>query len=369
VTGDEPRARIPLANPRHKSPRTNPPPQSAILTHQSPPTNPSNPQPPIPNPQLRSSTVPVAVASHSFPKHPFLRRELIARYPDAVFNETRQPLRGDDLVRFLRGHDKAITGLEVLDDRLFSAVPELRVVSKYGVGLDMIDLDAARRHGVSVRWTPGVNRQSVAELTIAFMIALCRRIVPLATDLRGGRWGSGGGRQLSSATVGVIGCGHVGRTVARLCAAFGATVLAHDIVNDEDFYRTSGVRAVPLAALLGESDIVTLHVPLDDSTRNMIDARALAMMKPTAVLINAARGGIVDEIALTAALAEGRLAGATADVFAVEPPATLELLRLPNFIGTPHIGGSTEEAVLAMGRAAISGLELEHGSLDLTSNS
>src|SRR5262249_1273238 len=171
----------------------------------------------------------VAVASHSFPKHPLLRRELSDRYPDAVFNDTRKPLKGEDLIRFLRGHDKAITGLEVLDDRVFGAVPELRVVSKYGVGLDMIDLEAARRHGVSVRWNPGVNRQAVAELTIAFMIALLRRLVPLAGDLREGRWGSGGGRQLSSATVGVVGCGHVGQTVARLCRAFGASVLAHDI--------------------------------------------------------------------------------------------------------------------------------------------
>ena len=311
----------------------------------------------------------VAVASHSFPKHPVLRRELTARYPDAQFNETRQPLRGDDLIRFLRGHDKAITGLEVIDARVFDAVPELRVVSKYGVGLDMIDLAAARGRGVSVRWTPGVNRQSVAELTIAFMIALSRRLVPLAADLQQGRWGAGGGRQLSSATVGVIGCGHVGKTVARLCGAFGATVLAHDVVDYADFYRAHDVRAVDFGELLRAADIVTVHVPLDGSTRHLIDARALALMKPTAFLINTARGGIVDEEALTAALAGGRLGGAAADVFAVEPPVNLELLRLPTFIGTPHVGGSTEEAVLAMGRAAISGLDLEHGSRDLTSNS
>ena len=159
----------------------------------------------------------VAVASHSFPKNQTLRRELLARYPDADFNESRRPLAGDDLIRFLRGHDKAITGLEVLDEALFRALPELRVVSKYGVGLDMIDLDAARRHRVAVRWTPGVNRQAVAELTIAFMIALCRQIVPLARELAAGGWRQPGGRQISSATIGVIGCGAVGQTVARLC--------------------------------------------------------------------------------------------------------------------------------------------------------
>ena len=311
--------------------------------------------------------MPVAVASHSFPKHPVLRRELTARYPTAVFNETGQPLRGADLIQFLRGHDKAITGLETLDGALFGAVPELRVVSKYGVGLDMIDLDAARRCGVSVRWTPGVNRQSVAELTIAFMISLCRRLVPLATDLRNGRWGHGGGRQLSSATVGIVGCGHVGKTVARLSRAFGSSVLAHDIVDYAEFYRDHAVQPVALDRLLRDADIVTIHVPLDASTRNLIDARALALMKPTAFLINAARGGIVDERALAAALTERRIAGAAADVFSVEPPVDLELLRQPAFLGTPHIGGSTEEAVLAMGRAAIAGLDLEHGSLELTS--
>jgi D-3-phosphoglycerate dehydrogenase len=311
--------------------------------------------------------VAVAIASHSFPKNPTLRRELLARYPEAVFNETRQPLNGSALVDFLRGHDKAITGLEVLDDAVFSAVPELRLVSKYGVGLDMIDLEAARRRGVAVRWTPGVNCQSVAELTIAFMIALCRRIVPLASALRGGAWGHGGGRQISSATVGVVGCGHVGQTVARLCLAFGARVLAHDIVDYGAFYRETGVQPVALDTLLHDADIVTIHTPLDASTRGLIDARALALMKPSAFLINNARGGIVDETALKAALVERRIAGAAADVFAIEPPVDRELLQLPTFIGTPHVGGSTEEAVLAMGRAAIAGLDGGPGTLDLAS--
>jgi len=313
--------------------------------------------------------VAVAVASHSFPKNPTLRRELLAKYPGAVFNETRRPLEGRALVDFLRGHDKAITGLEVLDAALFGAVPDLRVVSKYGVGLDMIDLDAARRHGVSVRWTAGVNRQSVSELTIAFMIALSRRIVPLATDLRAGVWGHGGGRQLSSATVGIVGCGHVGKTVARLCRAFGARVLVHDIVDYAAFYRDNDVQPVALDSLLRDADIVTIHTPLDASTRGLIDARALALMKPTAFLVNNARGGIVDEAALKDALVDRRIAGAAADVFTIEPPVDRDLLQLPTFIGTPHVGGSTEEAVLAMGRAAIAGLDSGSGSPNVTSNS
>jgi D-3-phosphoglycerate dehydrogenase len=232
----------------------------------------------------------------------------------------------------------------------------------------MIDLDAARRHGVSVRWTPGVNRQAVAELAICFMIALCRRVVPLARDLRDGVWRHAGGRQLSSATVGIVGCGHVGQRVARLCRAFGATVIAHDIRDYDEFYRDAGVTPLPLDALLRQSDIVTIHIPLDATTRGLIDARALALMKPDAFLVNTARGGIVDEGALTQALAGGRIGGAAFDVFAVEPPINSELVRLPTFLGTPHIGGGTSEAVLAMGRAAIEGLDAGSGSIELASN-
>ena len=300
----------------------------------------------------------VAVASHSFPKSQTLREELLARYPGSTFNETGRPLGRDALIAFLRGHAKAITGLETLDEAVFDALPDLRVVSKYGVGLDMIDLEAARRHGVAIRWTPGVNRQAVAELTIGFMIALCRSIVPLALNVREGVWRQpGGGRQLSSAVIGVLGCGHVGQQVARLCRAFGATVLAHDVRAYDEFYREYGVQPVAFSALLEQSDIVTVHVPLDASTRGLIGAHELSSMKRAAYLVNTARGGIVDESAVAAALVERRLAGAAFDVFTAEPPVNRELLRAPNFIGTPHIGAGTHEAALAMGRAAIAGLD------------
>ncbi len=301
----------------------------------------------------------VAVASHSFPKNQTLRDELLSRYPDSVFNETRSPLVGQALVAFLRGHDKAITGLEALDDTVFAALPDLRIVSKYGVGLDTIDLDAAARHGVSVRWTPGVNRQSVAELTIAFMIMLARNVSAVTSDLRSGIWTPGIGRQLSSATVGILGCGNVGQTVARLSRAFGARVIAHDIRNYDDFYRENSVVPAGFDTILRDSDFLTVHLPLDSTTRGLIGARELAAMKRTAFLVNTARGGIVDEGALKRALVDGGLAGAACDVFEIEPAADTELLSLTNFVGTPHIGGSSTEAVLAMGRAAIAGLDDE----------
>ncbi len=233
----------------------------------------------------------------------------------------------------------------------------------------MIDLEAARRCGVSVRWAPGVNRQAVAELTICFMIALCRSVVPLARGLAAGEWRHPGGRQISSSTVGIVGCGHVGQQVARISRALGASVIAHDIRAYDDFYREVGVTPVSLDELLERSDIVTLHVPLDASTRGLIGERSLRLMKTGAVLVNTARGGIVDEQALKRALVEQRLGGAAFDVFAVEPPIDRALLLLPSFFGTPHIGGGTREAVLAMGMAAIDGLEREPASGQFTSNS
>ena len=220
----------------------------------------------------------------------------------------------------------------------------------------MVDFDAARRYGVSVRHTPGVNAQSVAELTIAFFIMLARRLGPLTREMHEGIWTHGGGRQLSSATVGVIGCGHVGQIVARLCRAFGARVVAHDIADYREFHATHDIEPISLDALLSVADFVSLHVPLDASTSGMIGATQMARMKRTAFLINTARGGIVDEAALKSALLNQTIAGAAFDVFHNEPPADTDLLRLDNFVSTPHAGGSSEEAVLAMGRAAIRNL-------------
>jgi len=299
----------------------------------------------------------VAVTSRTFSRHPVLRRELLARYPDAAFNDSGLVLAGEGLIRFLSGHDKAITGLEKLDAGVFAALPELKVVSKFGVGVDMIDLAAMASAGVRFGWTGGTNKRSVAELVIALTISLLRHVPEANRAVVAGSWPQFPGRHLSGRTVGIVGCGHVGKDLAKLLRAFGCRVLTNDIRNFPDFYERYGIEPVELETLLKESDVVTLHVPLDATTRDMLSAERLNLMKKDAVLINAARGGLIDEQALAAMLKSGRLAGAACDVFAKEPPADLELARLPNFIATPHIGGAAEEATLAMGRAAIKGLD------------
>jgi len=299
----------------------------------------------------------VAVCSRSFSHHPVLRAELLARHAHVTFNDAGLSMHGEALIAFLKGHEKIITSLERLDEAVFAALPELKVVSKYGVGFDMVDLDAMARRGIKLGWTGGLNKRSVAELVIALAIAALRHVAICDREVRAGEWRRHVGRQLSGKTVGIIGCGHIGKEVAGLLKAFGCTVLANDIRDDAAFYETHDVRPVDLETLLGAADVVTLHVPLDETTRGILSAERLALMKPDAVLINAARGGLVDEAALKAMLADGRLASAAFDVFATEPPDDPELLALPNFLATPHIAGNAEEAVLAMGRAAIEGLE------------
>ena len=299
----------------------------------------------------------IAVTSRSFSRHPVLRAELLEAYADVTFNDDGLRLMGAALIDFVTGHDRAITALEVLDEDFFKAVPGLTVVSKYGVGVDMVDFDAMLRHDVKLGWTGGVNKRSVSELVISSVIALLRHVPVANQEVRTGTWRQVKGLQLSQRTVGIVGCGHVGKDLAVLLRAFGCHVLAHDILDFPEFYAANGVEPVGLEELLAASDIITLHLPLNETTRNILSADRMALIKPGAVLVNTARGGLVDEPTLKAMLLDGKLAGAAFDVFAEEPPEDTEILTLPTMLATPHIGGSSEEAILAMGRAAIRGLD------------
>jgi len=299
----------------------------------------------------------IAVGSRSFSKHPVLRAELAAKYPDTTFNDAGLALKGEVLIDYLRGHEKAVIALEPITAAVLAELPELKVISKFGVGYDNLDLAAMAERGVALGWRGGVNKRAVSELTICFAIDLLRHVTRSHQEIREGDWKLRPGRQLSERTVGIVGCGHVGKDLAVLLRAFGCRVLAHDILDFPEFYETHGVEACGLEELLGTADIVTLHLPLDPSTENIISADRLALMRADGFLINAARGGLVDEQALKTTLLEGRLAGAAFDVFATEPPEDPDLLNLPNFLATPHTGGSTDEGILAMGRAAIAGLD------------
>ncbi|MGE4527863.1 MAG: phosphoglycerate dehydrogenase [Rhodospirillaceae bacterium] len=299
----------------------------------------------------------IAVCAPHFTRIPQLRAELLAVYPDADFNDGTRDLAGEELIAFLRGHDRAVAGTEKFTDAVLAAVPELKLIAKIGVGLDSLDLDAMVRRGVLLGWTPGVNKRSVSELTLCYIIAALRKVQAVNADLRAGVWRRQVGHTLSGKTVGIVGCGHIGQDVAELLAPFGCRLLVHDIRDYPEFYAAHGMRAVGLGELLAEADVVTLHLPLTPATRGLIGAPELRRMKPSAVLVNLARGGIVDEAALKDALQSGAIAGAAVDVFACEPWPDRGLLALPNLLPSTHIGASTDEAILDMGRAVIRNLD------------
>jgi len=299
----------------------------------------------------------VAVASRSFSKHPTLRAKVLERYPDAKFNDEGLSLDGDSLVNFLTGYEMAITALEIINGSILSKLPDLRIIGKYGVGLDMIDFHALNKYGVKLGWTGGVNKRSVSELVISFSISLLHRVIFANAEVKNGKWYQVKGRQLSDCTVGIVGCGHVGKDLVKLLQPFNCNILVHDILDFKEFYEENSVTPFGIEELIRKSDVVTLHLPLNDSTKNIMNRERLQMMKRGAILINLARGGLIDEDALKQMLHENKIAGAALDVFAVEPPIETEFALLDNVLITPHIGGSTEEAILAMGMAAIDGLD------------
>jgi D-3-phosphoglycerate dehydrogenase len=302
------------------------------------------------------SNIKIAICSRSFSKNKVLRNEVIKRYSNVKFNDDGLILKEESLVDFLQGITHAIIALEKIDFYILSQLPELQVISKYGVGLDMIDMQAMQKYNVKLGWTGGVNRRSVSELVISFAISLLRHVPESNREVLSGTWQQHVGRHLSGRTVGIIGCGHVGQDLVKMLQPFGCSILVNDIKNYHEFYKQYNIKAVEKEELLNKSDIVTLHTPLDNSTRNMLTAERLSLMKHNAILINIARGGLLDEGALKKMLINGGLGGAALDVFLIEPPNDNELLKLPNFIATSHIGGSAEESILAMGMAAISGL-------------
>ena len=282
----------------------------------------------------------------------------VARLEDAVgevrYNDLGRPLTGAELADRLTGVDGLLAGVDEIDAGVFDAAPELRVVARYGVGVDRVDLAAATRHGVTVTTTPGVNADAVAELTLLLMLALCRLLPAATREVRAGGWPSLPGRELGARPVGLVGLGRIGLRVATAVRSLGAEVVAHDPYADPARAAAAGVRLVGLAELREVSDIVSLHVPATAETRGMVDRGFLAALRPGALLVNTARGALVDEEALLWALDDGPLAGAALDTLREEPPRPGHpLVMHERVLVTPHLGGHTAEATAAMARIAV----------------
>jgi D-3-phosphoglycerate dehydrogenase len=257
-----------------------------------------------------------------------------------------QPVKSDRaLLGYLDGVTAIITGLEPITATVIDAARELKVIAKHGIGVDNIDLEAARRRGIRVVNAPGTNKDAVADLVFGLMFALTRRLLAADASVRKGEWPRMFGQSVWGKKIGIVGMGAIGKAVALRAEGFRMPTFGYDTYWDEQFAAQHGVQRVSLEALLGEADFVTLHVPLLEETRNLIGEAELRLMKPTAFLINAARGGVVDEAALHGALTAGTIAGAGLDAFDAEPPLGSPLLALDNVVLTPHMGAYTEEAL------------------------
>lgn len=251
----------------------------------------------------------------------------------------RRMLTEDELIVKLPGVCATIAGGEPYTERVFRAAPDLKLVARHGAGYDKVDLAAATRHGVVVTATPGSNANAVADLTIGLMCAVRRQLVRLDRLVREGGWGSDYVPALWGSTVGIVGLGHIGKCVAKRCLGFEMRVFATEPAPDMVFVRQHGIELVEIEELCRRADIITLHAPATPQNRQLINRERLALMQPTAILINTARGALVDEDALVEALKNGRLAGAGLDVFRREPPEGSPLLGLDNMVLTPHCAG------------------------------
>ncbi len=279
-----------------------------------------------------------------------------------LHEEDRAPTRRE-LLAYVREADALLCLItERIDDEVFDAAPRLRIVSNYAVGVNNIDIAAATRRGILVTNTPNVLTETTADFTWALILAVCRRLGEGERLVRSGEWTGWSPMQLLGSyvygkTLGIIGFGRIGQAVARRAAGFGMPVLYHSHrPADPDVERSLNARHAVLDDLLREADIVSIHVPLTSETQHMIYAARLGLMKPTAFLVNTARGPIVDEAALVQALHNGVIAGAGLDVFAREPELEPGLVDLPNAVLAPHLGSASVEARTAMADLAAENL-------------
>ncbi len=295
----------------------------------------------------------VKVSTIAFSKNEYLVECLLKEFPDAEVNTEGVRVNGSDLVDYFSDTEAAIIGLELITPSILEQLPKLKMISKYGVGLDNIDLNACKENNIKIGWTAGVNKRSVSEMTLGFMLMLSRNLFTTSNKLKQMVWDKKGGTQLTGKTIGIIGLGNIGKDLVSLLQPFGCDFLVNDIIDISDYASLHNLRCVSKEEIYKDADIITIHTPLNDKTSNLINSEVLNMMKSTAFLINTARGGIVNEIDLKFALEHKIIAGAALDVYESESILNKDLLVLPNLICTPHTGGNSFEAVVAMGLSSI----------------
>jgi len=285
---------------------------------------------------------------------PELKTELEKLVGEVVYNNTGKPLNSDQLKELLVDVDGYIAGLDEIDASAFDSAPILKVVSRYGVGYNNVDLNAASKNGVIVTNTPGANAIAVAELTIALILNMLRPIIPAVQRTKQGEWPRYKGFSLVGKTVGLLGLGAIGKETAKRLTGFGCRVMAYDLYPDEKFAAEYGIEMSILDVILPAADVISLHLPGTAETREIVNAEFIEKMKPGAWLVNTARGDLINEKALVDAIVKGKLSGAALDVYSEEPPpSSSPIFGHDQIIATPHMGAHADSATNAMGRMAM----------------
>ena len=296
------------------------------------------------------------VTSTSFlkPQNAKAKALLESFFDEIVYNDLGVPLAGEQILERIQGCDAYVAGLDYITADVIEKMPDcVKVISRYGVGVDRVDLPAAKAKGITVCNTPGANSTGVCELAFALMLCACRNIPQLHQAVTDGLWPRSEGVELAGRTLGIVGMGAIGKRLALRAKAFEMDVVAYDPYFDEAFAAQHGIHRMELDELLSSVDVVSLHVPLNDSTRHMINRERIEKMKKGVIIINTARGGLIDEEAAAEAIKSGHLGGLGLDAFEQEPLLDSPLKGLPRVIFTPHTGAHTAEAVSNMGLMSV----------------
>ena len=309
----------------------------------------------------------VAVASRSFSKNDDLVKNLQSKYSSVILNNFGKTLQGDELVDFLMPATKAIIGIEELTEPVLAKLTKLKVISKYGVGLNNLDLKLLKKRNIRLGFTPGVNKQSVAELTLTLILIGLKKIQDNNIDIMNGNWSQEKGSELYGKNIGLLGFGNIGQKLVSLLQPFNCKISFFDEkkFSKEDLSNISSnlnfepnlIKQMSLKQVLKESDILSIHLPLTASTENIISLDELNELRSNVCIINTARGGIVNEKDLYIFLSENPFSYAGFDVYKEEPAINNSLFKLRNFFGTSHRSSLTNEGILSMGMAAINGLD------------
>ncbi|RPJ34869.1 MAG: hypothetical protein EHM35_09540 [Planctomycetaceae bacterium] len=303
---------------------------------------------------LKQCRVLVTATSYAM-NDPTLRSDLESAVGEVIYNPTNRPLTSEDLSSMIGGIDGMIAGLDEITRDVIDKADRLRVIARYGVGLDRVDLEAARQKGIVVTNTPGANAVSVAELTVGLMIALARHLIDANQRTKAGEWPRLRGVSLKGKVVGLLGLGAIGCHVAQILRGFECRVIGFDPAVSPEQATAWDVEWMERDDVLRQADFLSLFFHVTASTENMLSRELIGLLKHGAFLINTARSELIDEDALVEALESGRIAGAALDTFRREPPgADYPVLRFSRVIATPHTGAHTDDATNAMGRAALS---------------